>query len=84
MHIVCQMGAQREGAAASGGMISEDLSRTPAQPNPHAGAFWNNAEREFSEFALYYHLPSVSKTNDAPQNLKSPSPVISLTLNPKT
>ncbi|GAX81637.1 hypothetical protein CEUSTIGMA_g9065.t1 [Chlamydomonas eustigma] len=30
------------------------------QAYPVPGSFWNNAEREFNELALYYHLPSVS------------------------
>ncbi|GAX77809.1 hypothetical protein CEUSTIGMA_g5252.t1 [Chlamydomonas eustigma] len=31
-----------------------------SQAYPFAGSFWSNAEREFHEFALYYHLPSLS------------------------
>eukprot|EP00195_Chlamydomonas_chlamydogama_P016102 CAMPEP_0202891718 /NCGR_PEP_ID=MMETSP1392-20130828/1712_1 /ASSEMBLY_ACC=CAM_ASM_000868 /TAXON_ID=225041 /ORGANISM="Chlamydomonas chlamydogama, Strain SAG 11-48b" /LENGTH=508 /DNA_ID=CAMNT_0049575555 /DNA_START=27 /DNA_END=1553 /DNA_ORIENTATION=+ len=27
---------------------------------PFEGAYWNNAEREFSEFQSYYHIPAVS------------------------
>ena len=25
-----------------------------------SGAFWDNAEHDFNEFALYYHLPALS------------------------
>uniref|UniRef100_A0A7S0S1A6 SGNH hydrolase-type esterase domain-containing protein n=1 Tax=Chlamydomonas leiostraca TaxID=1034604 RepID=A0A7S0S1A6_9CHLO len=30
------------------------------QAYPFEGSFWNNAEREFQEFAMYYQIPTVS------------------------
>ena len=30
------------------------------QTTPRHGVFWGNTEREFNEFAAYYHLPSLS------------------------
>ena len=37
------------------------------QTTPRHGVFWGNTEREFNEFAGYYHLPSLSVKSAAYQ-----------------
>ena len=44
------------------------------QAYPFPGSFWSNSEREFSEFGLYYHLPTISLKSAVYQKLAAGEP----------